>query len=123
MVWQVRSSNKMLILGLIFIIAGFALMTAFFKFVPFSSSDRLTGWLWAVLIMLVFGLGFFSIIVVKIRDALATLLALFLWSLILLVPVPLGYEEVYYGGSVAFLGIMLVLYVKYKEYKKKKCAA
>jgi len=89
--------------------------------VPFSPSDRLTGWLWAVLIMLVFGLGFFSIIVVKIRVALATLLAVFIWSLILLVPVPQGYEEIYYGGSVAFLGIVLILYVKYKGEKEVKC--
>ncbi|MCK4481805.1 hypothetical protein KAU55_01160 [Candidatus Bathyarchaeota archaeon] len=120
MTWQVRSSNKMLILGIVFFIAGFVLMTIFFKLVPFSPSDRPIIWLWTVLAMLTFGLGLFSIIAVKTKDALATLLVLLVWSFVFLIPVPEGYEDYVWGGSLVFLCVTTMLYVKYKEFKKKK---
>ncbi|MDH5494155.1 MAG: hypothetical protein OEY24_00410 [Candidatus Bathyarchaeota archaeon] len=120
MKWQVRSSNRMLILGIIFIIAGFGLMTFFFKFMPFSPSEKLTMWLSALLIMLVFGLGLFSIIVVKTKEVAATFMVLFVWSLVFLVPVPKGCEDFLWGGSLLLLCATVVCYVKYKESKKKK---
>lgn len=114
--WRVRSSNMMLIAGLAFIVAGFVEMNFFFSM--FSPSARIVMWLWAVLIMITFGLGFFSIIDVKVGGALAALAALFCYSLVFLVPVPAGYEETYYGGVGVLIMAVLAIHVKLKQSKK-----
>lgn len=118
MTWQVRTSDKMLVLGTILLIAGFALIAFFLNLLaPFS--NRLTLWLCALLIMPFFGLGLFSILAVKLKEIATAFMIIFLWSLVFLVPVPEGYEEIYYGGSLSLLGGIMVLYVKYKDSKKK----
>lgn len=118
MTWKVKPSNKMLILGTILIIVGFGFMTLFSTFMSFSL-NRLTMWLYVVLIGLVFELGLFSIFVVKTKEVVRALLASFIWSCILLIPVPQGYEEPIYGGSLIFLVAIMILYDKYKSREKK----
>jgi hypothetical protein len=119
MAWKVRSSNKMLILGMVFFGIGFTLITLFPTFMSFYPSNRIVGWSWAILVSIFFELGLFSIIVVKIRDAIITMTALFIWSLVVLVPVPQGYEEPIYGGALILMVATMILYSKYKSKNNK----
>jgi len=118
MTWQVRSSNKMLILGVVFFIIGFAFLAFFPNFMSLSP-DRVAIWLYALLTAAPFGLGLFSIIIVKVKDAIIAMAFVFGYSLILLVPVPQGYEETYYGGVAILIMAILVIRVKLKESKDK----
>ncbi len=120
MAWHIRASNKMLTLGVIFITAGFFLMPDFLILIPFSPSDKLTIWIRAVLIISIFELGLFSIVIVKMKEAIAALLALFFWSLIFLIPIPEGSEDYVWGGSMLLLMAALVAYAKRKESRNKK---
>jgi hypothetical protein len=120
MTWQVRRSNKMLILGVILIIGSFALMTFFLEYVPFFPSDRFTIWLYTLLVVLIFELGFFSILAIKIKQIVAVSLFIFIWSLVFFVPVPQGYEEPIYGGSGILLIAIIILFSEYRKSRKKK---
>jgi hypothetical protein len=110
----------MLILGLVFIITSFILVIFFFQFVPFNPADRLAMWLTIVPIALFFELGLFFIVKAKIKEAVRFFAIFLVWSLILLVPVPQGYEEPIYGGSWVLIFAIWILYDKYKKSRKKK---
>jgi hypothetical protein len=108
----------MLVLGIVFFIIGLALMALFPTFMTFSP-DRFVILLYVLLMALPFGLGLFSIIVVKKRDVVTAFIAFFIWSLVLLVPVPQGYGEPIYGGSLILMVGTILLIDKYKKSKKK----
>jgi len=121
MTWQVRSSNKMLILGIVFIIIFFVIMLLFPNFM--SLSPNMVGiWLYTLLMVFALELGFFSIFVVKIKQAIAAFLVIFLWSLgFLVLPTPPeGYGEAEYGGWAILLMIIVVFYAKRQKSKKKE---
>jgi len=118
MAWKVRSSNRMLILGTILIIIGFILIALFPTFLSFSPSSRLAGWFWAILIMLSFELGIFSILVIRTKGIVKALALSLIWSLVVLIPVPSGYEEPVYGGSLILLVALAIFYDKRKNLQK-----
>lgn len=118
MMWKVRSSNVMLIVGMTLIVTSFILVVFFFKYISFNPADRLAMWLTIIFIVLVFELGFFSVLAVKIKEAVEVFVAIFIWSLVFFVPVPAGYEEVCYGGWGILLLTIIALYAKLKERKR-----
>jgi small neutral amino acid transporter SnatA (MarC family) len=109
----------MLVLGIVFFIAGFALL-AFFPSFMSSSPNKVAGWLYALLTATPFGLGLFSIIKVKAKEAIIAMILVYGWSVILLIPVPNGYEEPIYGGFLVFLVAIMMLYNKSRGSKKKE---
>jgi len=118
MKWEVRASNRMLISGVIFIIAGFVLLALFPAYASFYP-DRPMLWLYAICTGLIFELGLFAIIKVKIRGVVTALLVSFCWSFVLLVPVPQGYEEPVYGVSLILLVAAMIFYDKHRNSQKK----
>lgn len=117
--WLKPKSNIQIILGLIFIIAGFVWMGCFFSFRLFSPSDRFSIWRGVVITSLLFFSGFCIGFKIPIKQSLIVALIFLGYSFVFFIPVPSGYEEVYYGGLWVLIMIMLVLYAKLKESKKK----
>lgn len=119
--WPAPKSNARITLGLTFIIAGFIWTVYFFEFIPFSPLDSLTGWFGAITASILLFLGLCIGFSAKLKEAIAGFLIFIVWSLgLILLPVPEGYAEAVFG-SWAILGmILIIIFAKYKESRKKK---
>jgi len=119
--WYAPKSNVRIALCLVLIIAGFAWILVFFKFVSFSPQDRLTGWLGAIIAGFFFFWAFCIGFSVKTKKILVGTLVCFSWSMgFLIIPVPEGYAETVYGSWAIVLIAIVAIYAKYKESRKKK---
>jgi len=111
----------MVILGVVFIIIFFIILSLFPYVMSFSPSF-LEFWVYLLLILFVLELGFFSIFEVKIKQAIVVFLVISLWSLgfFVLPTPPEGYGEVEQGGWFLLLCLAVYVYAKIFEPKKKK---
>jgi hypothetical protein len=114
--WPAPKSNVRIVLGLTFFIGGFIWVVCFFKFIPFSPLDRLTGWLGAITAGLLFFLGICIGFSAKPKGAIAGFVIFVAWSLgLILLPVPEGYGEAVLGGWFLVLCAMVALYEKFRK--------
>jgi hypothetical protein len=121
--WPAPKSNTRIALGLTFIIAGFVWAIYFFAFIPFSPSDRLTGWFGAITASILLFLGLCIGFGAKPKEVIVGSLVIVAWSLgLILLPAPEGYTEAVFG-SWAILGmIIIIIYAKYEKSRKKNSA-
>lgn len=119
--WYAPKSNIRIILSLVSFAAAFIFMTWFFKYAPFSPSNKLMGWLGAVTTCFLLFLGFYIGFSIGTKKAIAAFSVFLIWSLgLIFLPVPEGYAEAVYGGWAILLMAIIALYAKYEESKKKK---
>jgi hypothetical protein len=119
--WHAPKSNTRIILSLISFAAAFIFMAWFFKYAPFSPSDRLVGWLGAITTCFLFFSGFYIGFSIKTKKAIVGFLAFLIWSLgLLFLPVPEGYAEAVYGSWAILFMAAVALYAKYEESRKRK---
>lgn len=119
--WYKPTSTLRVVLGIVFIIAAFVFMIYYFNFIPFSTSNMLTVWLGAIVTCFLFLLGFYVGLDISTKKVLVAALVLSIWSMgLLILPVPEGYGEAVYGCWAVLLMIIMILFAKYQEAKKKK---
>lgn len=119
MIWKVRSSNKMLVLGLALIITGFTLGSMFPFFLSLSSFNRMWSLLLIISIAFSFELGLSCILVIKARELAGAFIATLAYAfLIFFIPVPHGYEEPIYAGLLFLIAGTLVLLDKHKKLQR-----
>lgn len=105
--------------SIVFIVAGFIILTIFFYFIPFSIEDRFTIWLWMILAGSMFGLAIFTVLGFKIKKALGVMVFVIFWSLIYFAPIPTDIQELVWAVWLFLLVSLLWVHKKYKESKRK----
>ena len=113
---QIKRSK--LILTFIFIIAGFSVITLFFKLIPFSPSDKFTIWLWSVLAASMFAFAMSIILNLNIKKTMAGIVFMLCYSLIFFVPFPLNLGDLVFPAGLLLLVLLMWIYKKHKEAKE-----
>ena len=91
-------------------------MIYYFSFVPVSISDRLSVWLGVEVVCLLFFSAFYIGFGLETKKAILGVFVWLIWGLgFLIIPFPEGYGEEVLGGWAALLGVIIVLYVRYKR--------
>ena len=107
------------VLSAVFIVAGFIILTIFFYFIPFSSTDKFTIWFWMILAGSMFGLAIFLVLGFGVKKALWVMAFVVFWSLIYFAPIPTNIQELVWAAWLFFLVSLLWVHKKYKESRRK----
>jgi hypothetical protein len=114
-----QMKSPRMILSVVLVAAGFLIITVFFNFVPFSTSNRLTLWLWAMAAALTFGLAIFIILGLSIKKSVGAIIFVLFWSLIFFFPVPSSFQELIWAVWLFLLILIIAAYAKYQKSTRK----
>jgi hypothetical protein len=113
--WYEPTSTLRIAFATAIILAALVFMVSYFSFAPFSTSDRLSVWVGAEIICLLLFLAFYVGFDLETKQVVVGASIWLIWSIGLLVlPLPEGYGEAVLGGWAALLGVIIVLYVRYR---------
>jgi hypothetical protein len=123
--WQTPKSNIRIALGVAFIIAGFVWLVYFGNYMltayRYSTPDKFIVWLGLMTFSLLLWIAFYIGFSIKTRKAVLGFLSILIWSIgLLLIPVPEGYGEAVLGSYFLLFILLMALYAKHEESKRKK---